>query len=101
MKKTIKHYNMDNLISQNCDFNIMFGERSNGKSYQLKHKRMILNYLKTGNRFILLRRFKEEITASNIEQYFQDVDITPSVFGGNKSFYQIIMNQEKLFVVKK
>ena len=75
MKKTIKHYNMDNLISQNCDFNIMFGERSNGKSYQLKHKRMILNYLKTGNRFILLRRFKEEITASNIEQYFQDVDV--------------------------
>ena len=75
MKKTIKHYNMDNLISQNCDFNILFGERSNGKSYQLKHKRMIFNYLETGNRFILMRRFKEEITASNIEQYFADVDI--------------------------
>ena len=75
MKKTIKHYNMDNLISQNCDFNILFGERSNGKSYQLKHKRMILNYLNTGNRFILMRRFKEEITAMNIEQYFADVDV--------------------------
>lgn len=75
MKKTIKHYNMDNLISQNCDFNILFGERSNGKSYQLKHKRAVLNYLKTGNRFILMRRFKEEITAINIEQYFADVDV--------------------------
>lgn len=75
MNKKIKHYNMDKLIEQNCDFNILFGERSNGKSYQLKHKRMILNYLKTGKRFILMRRFKEEITASNIEQYFQDVDV--------------------------
>ena len=75
MTKRINHYNMDNLIACDCDFNILFGERSNGKSYQLKHKRAILNYLKTGHRFILMRRFKEEITASNIEQYFADVDI--------------------------
>ena len=54
MKKEIKHYNIDNLVSQNADINILFGERSNGKSWQLKHKRAIINYLQTGKRFILI-----------------------------------------------
>lgn len=73
--KPIVYYNIDNLVSQNADYNILFGERSNGKSYQLKYKRAVMNYLETGHRFILLRRFREEITASMIEQYFQDVDV--------------------------
>ena len=46
--KTIKHYNIDNLVACNADFNILYGERSNGKSYQLKHKRAVIKYLETG-----------------------------------------------------
>lgn len=75
MKREIKHYNIDNLVSQNADINILFGERSNGKSYQLKHKRAVIKFLETGKRFILLRRFREEITNEKIEKYFEDVDI--------------------------
>ena len=75
MKREIKHYNIDNLVNQNADFNILYGERSNGKSYQLKYKRAVIKYLETGKRFILLRRFREEITSTGIEQYFQDVDV--------------------------
>lgn len=75
MKREIKHYNIDNLVNENADFNILYGERSNGKSYQLKHKRAVIKYLETGKRFILLRRFREEITSTGIEQYFQDVDV--------------------------
>lgn len=47
-----------------------------GKSYQVKHKKGILKYLETGKRFILMRRWKEEITSEKIEQYFADVDVT-------------------------
>ena len=74
--KPIVYYNIDNLVSKNADYNILFGERSNGKSYQLKYKRAVINYLETGKRFILLRRFREEITAGMIEQYFGDVDVS-------------------------
>lgn len=73
--KTVKHWNMDKLASIGAIFNIAFGERSNGKSYQLKHKRGVINYLETGKRFILLRRFREEVTSGAIEQYFNDVDV--------------------------
>ena len=75
MKREIKHYNIDNLVNQNADINICWGERSNGKSYQAKHKRGVIKYLETGKRFILMRRFREEITNEKIEKYFEDVDV--------------------------
>lgn len=73
MKKI--YYNLDPLDSVGARFNILFGERSNGKSYQLKYKKAVEKYLKTGRRFILMRRWKEEISTEKIEQYFQDVDV--------------------------
>ena len=74
MSKQI-HYNMDDIDSIGARFNLIYGERSNGKSYQLKHKKAVEKYLKTGRRFILMRRWKEEISTEKIEQYFQDVDV--------------------------
>ena len=71
----IVRYNIDALVNEDATINIVYGERSNGKSYQIKHKRAILNYLENGNRFILMRRWKEEITTEKIEAYFADVDI--------------------------
>lgn len=73
-KKLIR-YNLDNIDKIGARFNIIYGERSNGKSYQVKHKKAVEKYLKTGKRFILMRRWKDEIQTSNIEQYFQDVDV--------------------------
>ena len=71
----IVHYNMDKIDAIGADFNLIYGERSNGKSYQVKHKKGIIKYLETGKRFILMRRWKEEITTEKIESYFNDVDI--------------------------
>lgn len=73
--KKIVRYNIDNLANEDATINIVYGERSNGKSYQLKHKMAVLKYLETGSRFILMRRWKEEITTEKIEAYFADVDI--------------------------
>lgn len=74
MKKQI-HYNIDNIDKEDALFNIIFGEKSNGKSYQVKHKKAIEHYLKTGKRFILIRRWREDISNLWIEQYFADVDV--------------------------
>lgn len=73
-KKNIR-YNLDKIDKIGARFNLIYGERSNGKSYQVKHKKAVEKYLKTGRRFILLRRLREEISNEKIEQYFQDVDI--------------------------
>lgn len=69
------HYNIDNIDKENANFNLIYGEKSNGKSYQVKHKKAVEHYLKTGNRFILLRRWRGDISNLWIEQYFLDVDV--------------------------
>lgn len=75
LKQDNIHYNLDNIDSKNALFNLILGEKSGGKSYQVKHKKAVFNYLKTGKRFILLRRWKDEIKTDKIEQYFNDVDV--------------------------
>ena len=78
----IVYYNLDNIEKENAQINLIFGERSNGKSYQVKHRRAINPYLESveksvteRKRFMLIRRWKEEIKPEKIEQYFLDVDI--------------------------
>lgn len=81
--KKIVYYNLDNIDSENADFNLIYGEKGNGKSYQIKHKKAIEPYLESmvrdgindRDRFMLIRRWKEEIKAEKIEQYFRDIDI--------------------------
>ena len=78
----IVYYNLDNIEKENAQINLIFGERSNGKSYQVKHRKAINPYLESveksvteRKRFMLIRRWKEEIKPEKIEQYFLDVDI--------------------------
>ena len=95
--KVKTRYNIDRINKEGAQINIIHGKRSGGKSYQAKHKRAVNKYfdgehpryyssykdkdkvfeeiLEKGTRFILLRRFKDEISTSNIEEYFNDVDI--------------------------
>lgn len=90
------YYNIDKLDKLGATINILYGERSNGKSYQVKHKKGIYPYLKdttsysrsykdkntiiednikAGTKFIYLRRQKEEISSEKVIQYLADIDI--------------------------
>ena len=107
MKRQIKHWNADNLIACDADINIAYGERSNGKSYQMKHKRGVIKYLETGKRFILMRRFREEITNDKIEKYFDDVDVEKLTKGKyncittyRKAIYLSNFNSETFKVIR-
>ena len=93
--KKMVHYNLDNIDKIGARFNLIFGERSNGKSYEVKHKKAVEKYLKTGKRFILMRRLKEEITSEKIEQYFQDVDVAKLT---NNKYNCITLYRKNLFL---
>ena len=54
---------------------ILLGQRSNGKSYAVKHLAVREAY-KNRRLFIYLRRYKEDIADYLTEQYFQDLDVT-------------------------
>lgn len=93
-KKTT-HYNIDAIDSMGCLFNLIFGSRSDGKSYQVKHKKAVVKYVKTHRRFILLRRLNEEIKADKIERYFSDVDVTGITDG---RYNCIVLYRKELFL---
>ena len=92
-KKT--HYNIDMIDSKGCLYNLIFGSRSDGKSYQVKHKKAVVKYVRTGRRFILLRRLKEEIKAEKVERYFSDVDVETITDG---RYNCITMYRQELFL---
>ena len=95
-KKEKIHYNIDKIDALGATINLIIGERANGKSYQVKHKKAVCQYLsggisyhddyankgsiiknviKKGSRFILMRRWREDLTSGLIEKYFDDVDV--------------------------
>ena len=116
MKREKVHYNIDTIDSLGANINLIYGERSNGKSYQVKHKKGVLKYLedtytyhdnynnkgniikecvKKGTRFILMRRWREEISSDLIEKYFDDVDIMKLT---DNKYNCITMYKKQLFL---
>lgn len=94
--KNIPRYNLDNLMHENARYSVVYGERSNGKSYQLKHKVMFTKNVLIGDeKFMLVRRRKAEITTEKIERYFEDVDIS-GMTGGK--YDSVTMWRRELFL---
>lgn len=68
-KDTPKYYSLDNILSKNADYNIIFGERSNGKTYAaLKYG--IERYIKTGEQMAYIRRWREDLRGKRAENLF-------------------------------
>lgn len=65
------YYTLDKLISYGSILNFVLGERGVGKSFSSKVF-CINDYLKRGNQFIYLRRYKEELQLAT-SSFFKDV----------------------------
>lgn len=96
-RKKLTRYNIDNLKSRNSLINMLFGERSNGKSYQIKHKILMPEWFEHHNRFMYVRRWKDEITQFTIEQYFADVDIEKLTDG---KYNTVQLWRKKIYLAK-
>ena len=94
-----RFYNIKNLLSKNAQYNILLGERSNGKSYATKymmlweafHELDYFGYLEKNKiakkryQFAYIRRWQDEVKARDVELYFTDMpiaDITNGQYNG-------------------
>lgn len=55
----VRYYSLDSILSKNAQYNIIFGERSNGKTYAAL-KYMLERYCKHGEQGAIIRRWKED-----------------------------------------
>lgn len=66
---TQKYYTPNAINRKNATYNVIFGERSNGKTYALL-KQSIEQYLKDGSQMAYVRRWQEDITGRRASRLF-------------------------------
>lgn len=70
----MKYYDLKNILSYNCDYNLIIGERSNGKTYACL-KYVLENYIKTGKQGAYIRRWREDITVKRGSSLYSPFDV--------------------------
>lgn len=66
-----KYYDIKPILGKNADYNVIFGERSNGKTYAaLKYG--IENYVRTGKQMAYVRRWREDLRGKRAETLFSN-----------------------------
>lgn len=84
-RKKDTYYSLDRIKKENCPWNILYAERSPGKSYAVKLE--LLKEAWTNQHYMLyLRRWREEIKVADIIDYFEDMVCDDD---GNMRIYEI------------
>ncbi|MGL4366168.1 MAG: phage DNA encapsidation protein [Cetobacterium sp.] len=75
MKKELqpKYYNPKNILNKKAIYNMIMGERSNGKTYSIL-KYCIQECIKNKSTFAILRRWKEDITGRRATSIFTAIN---------------------------
>lgn len=79
-----KYVRLDGLLKVDAEYNILLGERSNGKSYCVKEF-VLKNFKKSGGKFIYLRRYNLETKPATVEGYFRDAPVRAIFDDGSDS----------------
>ena len=64
-----KYYSLNEILSKNADYNLIVGERSNGKTYSAL-KYCLSQYIKTGAEMAYIRRWRDDIIGKRAETVF-------------------------------
>lgn len=69
----IKWYSLDRILKNDVQYYIIFGERSNGKSYAVD-KYIIDNFFLKGEQFGFVKRFEEDIKSKYMNEVFNHLE---------------------------
>lgn len=79
-KQEQSFYSIENLLKVGADYNVIYGERSNGKSYAVKKHALCL-FRDKGEKFVYMRRYDRDITTNLATSYFGDAPLY-EIFNG-------------------
>ena len=77
----MKHYSLKNILQQNALYNVIFGERSNGKTFAVLHLALfgyhkdgidINGYLDDGTQLGIIRRWDTDFKGMKGQQMFDN-----------------------------
>lgn len=64
-----EYYSLKNIHKTNADYYVIFGGRSNGKSFAV-HEEMLTEYMEKGKQSVLMRRWREDFTGARGDKMF-------------------------------
>lgn len=92
-----KYYRLTKILKENADYNIIIGERSNGKTYAcLEHA--IEDYFKNGSELAIVRRWKDDFTGKRGTQMFSALvnnDVVTRLSNGK--YTRIVYNSSRWY----
>lgn len=71
-EEKIEYYTLDAILKQQAQYNVIFGQRSNGKTYAVLTHILDVNH-DTGKQGALIRRYLDDIMPSKIETIFNQI----------------------------
>lgn len=72
-KLDIKWYSLDNILKHDVQYYMIFGERSNGKSYAVD-KYIIDKFFNEGKQFAFVKRYEEDIKSKYMSEVFNPLE---------------------------
>lgn len=72
-KLDIKWYSLDNILKHDAQYYMIFGERSNGKSYAVD-KYIIDKFFEEGKQFAFVKRYEEDIKSKYMSEVFNPLE---------------------------
>ena len=69
----MKYYSLKNILKKNARYNVIFGERSNGKSYSVQDY-ALKRYFETGEQFAIIRRWREDFRGKRATMAFGNLE---------------------------
>lgn len=69
-KKNSPYYSLDQIDKCNAPYNVVYGERSNGKTYACL-LRGLENYINKGEQMAIIRRWRDDLVGARGQQMFQ------------------------------
>lgn len=68
----MKYYSLDRILKYNARYNVIFGERSNGKSFSV-HELALKKYLENGEQLGIVRRWQDDFTGKRGQSMFNGI----------------------------
>ena len=74
-----KYYSLNKILSKNAVYNVIFGERSNGKTYSVL-KYALEKYVKNGEQLAIVRRWNEDFTGKRGQTMYDALVANNEIF---------------------
>lgn len=71
-KKSTEYYTLDNILKYKAKYNVIYGERSNGKTYSV-YNYALERFCKYGEQFAIIRRWQDDFTGKRGQTMFNAI----------------------------